>query len=98
MRGDICDLYIASLEYDIQRLPIVANRAGRTDRSRPHVSFVSLAALLAARGAARDPIPRMEHDDVGLGRLVLCRRLRGDHGCRPYDPATRSRFLYRRCD
>ena len=40
---------------------------------------VDLAAVLAARGAACDAGPRLEHDDVGVGRLVLRRRLRGDH-------------------
>ena len=38
---------------------------------------------------------RLEHDDVGVGRLVLRRRLRGDHRLRPDDHAARHRLLYR---
>ena len=37
--------------------------------------------------------PRLEHVDVGLGRLVLCRRLGGDHCLRPDHHAARHRVI-----
>ena len=95
MRGDIRHFHLAGLEHDVQRLPVAAHGAGRTDRSRAHVPSVAMAALLAARSAACDTVPGLEHDDVGLGWLVLRRRLRGDHGRRPHDPAARHRLLHR---
>ena len=95
MRRDLRDLHLAGLEHDVQRLPVAAHRAGRADRGGAHVPPVAVAAVLAARSAACDPVTRLEHDDVGVGRLVLCRRLRGDHRRRPHDPAARHRLLHR---
>ena len=53
MRRDLRDLHLASLEHDVQRLPVAAHRAGRADRGGADVPPVALAAVLAARSAAR---------------------------------------------
>ncbi len=70
----------------------------RSARGGADVSPLRLAALLAARSAARHAAAGVEHDDVGVGRLVLRRRLRGDHAsparrscCRASAPTSRSR-------
>ena len=73
----------------------LAHRAGRADRGRAHVPSVAVAAVLAARSAACGAVAGVEHDDVGVGRLVLRRRLGGDHRRRPHDPAARHRLLHR---
>ena len=51
----------------------------RPRRGGARVPPLAVAALLAARGAVRHARPHLEHDDVDVGRLVLRRRLRGDH-------------------
>src|SRR6185437_9459217 len=95
MRRDLRDLYLAGLEHDVQPVPVVPHRAGRADRGSTDVSAVRMAAVLAARGAAWHAAADLEHDDVGVGRLVLRRRLGGDHGVGPVDPVARDRILYR---
>jgi NitT/TauT family transport system permease protein len=45
------------------------------DEVSPQLSFLELAALLAARGAVRDAGSHLEYDDVDVGGLVLCRGL-----------------------
>ena len=95
MRRDLRDLHLAGLEHDVQPVPVAAHGAGRSDRGGADVSPVGLAAILAAGSAACRPEPGLEHDDVGFGRLVLCRRLRGDHGFGPDHHAARHRVLYR---
>ncbi len=57
-----------------------------------------LAALLAARSAVCHARPRLEHDDEHVRRLVLRRRLRGDHGRRQDHRAARHRRLSRHGD
>jgi len=74
MRRDLRDLHLAGLEHDLQRLPVATYGADGTDRSGTDVPSLALATVLAARSAACDPLARLEHDDVGLGRLVLRRR------------------------
>ena len=81
-----------SLYQSLRTVPIDLRRGGAD------VSPLGLAALLAARSAARAPGPGLEHDDVGLGRLVLRRRLGGDHRLRPDDHAARHRLLHRHRD
>src|SRR6202011_5134208 len=98
MRRNLRDFYLASLEHDLQRLPVAAHGADGADRGRADVPPLAVAAVLAARSAARDPVARLEHDDVGLGWLVLRGRLGGDHRGRTIDPATRCRLLYRHRD
>ena len=53
MRRDLRDLHLAGLEHDVQPVPVAAHRAGRSDRGGAHVPPVAVAALLAARSAAR---------------------------------------------
>ena len=53
MRRDLRDLHLAGLEHDVQPLPVAAHRAGRADRGGADVPPVAVAALLAARSAAR---------------------------------------------
>src|SRR5438045_2609198 len=96
MRRDLCDLYLASLEHDVQPLPVVPHGAGRAGRGGANVSPVSLAAVLAARSTARRTAADLEHDDVGVGRVVLCRRVRSHYGLGPDEPLARRRLLY--CD
>ena len=54
-----------------------------------------LAKVLAARGALRDARPHLEHHDVDVGRLVLRRRFRSDHGRRHDHHTARRRLLHR---
>ena len=74
MRGDLRDLHVAGLEHDVQPVSILHRRAARSARSRAHVSPDTMAELLAARSALRDAAAHLEHDDVGVRRLVLRRR------------------------
>ena len=67
----------------------------RSRRSRARLPPHRLAEVLAARGAVRDAGPHLEHDDVDVGRLVLRRRLGGDHGRRHDDHPARRRLLHR---
>ena len=48
----------------------------RSRRGEPQFPVLGLATLLAPRGAVRDAGAGLEHDDVDVGRLVLCRRFR----------------------
>ena len=69
-----------SLYQSLRTVPLELTRGGAD------VPPVAVAALLAARSAVRDAAAGVEHDDVGVGRLVLRRRLGGDHA----SPARRS--------
>ena len=71
-------------------------RAARSRRSRARLPPHRLAEVLAARSALRHARPDLEHDDVDVGRLVLRRRLRGDHRRRHHDHPAGRRLLYRR--
>ena len=96
MRRDLRDLHLAGLEHDVQPVPVAAHRAARADRGGADVPPVALAAASGgSKCRTRMPHARLEHDDVGVGRLVLRRRLRGDHRLRPDDHAARHRLLHR---
>src|SRR5207248_491288 len=72
MRRDLRDLYLASLEYDVQPIPVLAHRTGRSVRGGADVPPLGVAAVLAIGGAARRAAADLEHDDVGIGRVVFC--------------------------
>ena len=95
MRCDFRDLHLAGLEHGVQRLSVAAHAAGRADRRGAHLPALDMAALLAPRSAARGTEPDLEHDDVGVGRLVFRCRLGSDHGRQPDDFAARHRLLHR---
>ena len=71
----------------------------RSSRSR-RVCFVSRLGCVSGAGSSlRHAAAHLEHDDVDVGRLVFCRRFRGDqrrqyhgHGCRAWVPTLRSRW------
>src|SRR5579875_2972438 len=95
VRRDFCDLHVAGLEHGVQRLSVAAHSADGAGRGGADAAAVALAALLAPRSAACRAPARLEHDDVAVRRLVLRRRLRGDHGFGTDDPAARHRLLHR---
>ena len=95
MRRDLRDLHLAGLEHDVQRLPVAAHRAARTDRSGAHVPPVAVAAVLAARSAARDAalVWNMMMSVSGGWFFVVASEaitVAGQH-----DPAARHRLLHR---
>ena len=94
-RGDLRHLHQPSLEHGLLLLPVAAHRPRGSARSRARLPPHRLAEVLAARSAVRDAGPHLEHDDVDVGRVVLRRRLGGDHGRRHDDRFARRRLLYR---
>ena len=92
---DLCDLHQPGLEHGLFPLPVAADRPARSRRSGARVPPDRLAEILAARSALRDAGPHLEHDDVDVGRLVLRRRLGGDHGRRHDHHPARGRLLHR---
>ena len=77
-------------------LPVAAHGAARSRRGGARLPPHRLAEILAAGGALRHARPDLEHDDVDVGRLVLRRRLRSDHGRRHDDHPAGRRLLHRR--
>ena len=98
MRRDLRDLHLAGLEHDVQPVPIVPRRADGSARGGAHVPPDAVAEFLAARSALRHAATDLEHDDVGVGRLVLRGGLRGDQRRRPRRQAAGHRLLHRRGD
>ena len=97
-RRHLRHLHQPGLEHGVQLLPVAAHGSARSGRGEPQLPLLGLAALLAAGGALRHAGPHLEHDDVDVRRLVLRRRLRGDHGRRPADRPARRRLLCRARD
>ena len=93
--GDLRDLHQPGLEHGLLLLSVAAHRAARPRRGGARLPPDRLAEVLAARGALRDAGPHLEHDDVDVGRLVLRRRVGGDHGRRHDDHPARRRLLHR---
>jgi NitT/TauT family transport system permease protein len=82
-RRDLRDLHEPGVEHDVQLLPVAAHGAARSERSVARLPPDAVAALLEARSAVLDAGPDLEHDDVDVGRLVLRRRVGGDHRRQP---------------
>ena len=95
VRGGLRHLHEPGVEHGVQLLPVAAHGPDRATRSIAHLPVFAMDALLARRGALRDAAAHLEHDDVDVGRLVLRRRLGGDHCRRHHGHATRRRLLHR---
>ena len=87
------DLHQPGLEHDLQHVPVDAQRPEGSGRGIAKLSSQRLAALLASRRAFRDAGPDLEYDDVDVRRLVLRRRVGGDHGRGYHGHVARRRLL-----
>ncbi len=94
-RRDLRHLHQPGLEHGVQPLPVAEDHPRRPRRGRQELPPLRLAALLAARSPVRHARPGLEHHDEHVRRLVLRRRLRGDHGRRHHRQAPGHRQLRR---
>lgn len=95
VRLGVRDLHVHGLEHDLQRVPLVPDRAARPRRGRPDVPPLAAPPPAPGRAPRRHGRPGLERDDEHGRRVVLPRRVRGDHRQQRELHAARHGLLHR---